>query len=126
MSRIMPGDTVTVTIGQNVPATSERANLVDAFTTGQVPMKMHHWRQFREDVTSALGRYLSPRQLFVYEGRGEWDGGEEDSLCFVALCDLERRTDVLEALLAELAQQYDQESIGLAIGQGVLVPAKRG
>lgn len=118
---IHPGDTVTVTIGQNVPATSELANLVDPFTTGQVAMKMHHWRQFRDDVVNAVGNLLLG-PVFVYEGKGEWDGGTEDSVCVVALSDRHQNGDVLYAELADLASKYDQEAIGLAIGPGVLVP----
>lgn len=120
-SLIHPGDTVTVTIGRNVPADSQFA----LFGNGDPvrPMTAAGWELFREAVVSLLGRFLSPRQLFVYEGRGEWDGGEEDSYCFVALCDLERRTDVLEACLSDLARQFSQEAIGLAIGPGTLVTA---
>jgi hypothetical protein len=120
-SFIDPGDTVTVTIGRNVPADSQWA----LFGNGDPvrPMTAKGWDTFRSSLVDALGAYLSPRALFVYQGEGEWDGGTEDSVCIVALCDLERRVDPLHEILSQFARAYDQEAIGCAVGQGVLVSA---
>jgi hypothetical protein len=121
MTTIHPGDTVTVTIGRNVPADSQWA----LFGNGDPvrPMTRSAWNAFKMNVEHALRYYLQADKLFVFEGENEWDGEVESSACFVALCDLERRVDPLEQILRDYCTAYSQEAIGLAIGPGTLVTA---
>jgi hypothetical protein len=101
------GRTVTVTIGRNV---------------GSEPMPAPRWEEFRSGIRQTLANLLCPDFSASYDGTGEWDGVAEDSTLFVASgITREVTSTYLRAVLAQYADEYDQDAIALTVGTTDLV-----
>jgi hypothetical protein len=81
--------TVALTIGRNI---------------GNAPMAAHEWDTFRTELGGCLAQVFGSA-----DGRGEWDGVEEDTHYVVGLA---VDVDALRARLAELGAAYSQDAIG--------------
>lgn len=87
------------------------------------PMEVIKWGGFINDVKDAIYHSSeSAGSIEVHHGTGVWDGHEEDSV-HVSLLAYRLDTDLLENLLASLAQEYGQESIALIVSQSKLITA---
>jgi hypothetical protein len=109
-----PDATLTVTIGRNI---------------GDMPMCDKSWDDFRIRVADILHAEVPGGIFFAYEGANFYKSEDgtvvhERSKCYLVLTNgisvnLRRLSD----LLAQAALMFGQESIGLSVGIGTLIPA---
>lgn len=98
---------VTVTIGRNV---------------GDVPLPAERWNEF-VSRTRAVVEQSTDDLWAVAPYRGSWDGVSEDAVLFYGSVGSDEVTTSLREALRNLASYYDQEAVGLAIGDSELVEA---
>lgn len=107
---ILPGNTVTVSIGRNVgPA--------DALNDDD-------WLTFRAEVAFILGQTIGKADTH-HSGSGVWNGRTEESVIYSVFTPkpyLKALTDQLAAL----AEYFRQDTIAVTIGQPLFVAAARG
>lgn len=107
MSVIIPaGSQVTVTIGRNV---------------GDVPMHDGRWGSFIIDVFAAVKSVCGLAMSFgPFFGEGEWEGVREESSVRIFVTSLSAPAEELEALLGQLAAEYQQDAIAWSFGPNQL------
>lgn len=103
---VPPGSQVTVTIGRNI---------------GDTPMHRLYWEGFQDTVASAVRDLLRPTLTFgPFTGDGEWDGVTETSSVLIAVTSYPASVDAVEARLAGIAADYDQDAIAWSFGPNLL------
>lgn len=96
--------TITVTIGRNV---------------GDEPMDLDTWNQYASSVRGLVEGYANLWTVTPY--KGSWNGTDEQAMIYYGpvseLVDLDR----LRVGLSNLATYYQQDGIGLSVGESELV-----
>jgi hypothetical protein len=111
-----------VTIGRNVPATSDLAPRGwPGEATGYTPMRRSAWEEFQREAGDIAAAAVGVDRVELHFGTGEWNGEPEESVIVSAYSDVTDELWTWENFrrdVVALAREYGQDAIYVILDGG--------